>query len=149
MIDHFVELFQTSLSLRSCQKLHQYCADAIVNNPEIFFNASDFVQLEHDTLKVLLDQDVLTIPEIEIWNKVVAWGTANTAGLTVELVSWTKSDFQMLGNTLKDVLPLIRYVSINRTDFHDHVLTPSTKRKSLCMRSLSGACQDCLAARPK
>jgi len=50
-------------------------------------------------------------------------GTANTVGLAGNLDSWAKNDFQKLGNTLADVLPLICYVSINSTDFYHHVLS--------------------------
>src|SRR5689334_21055746 len=51
VMDHLVELFRTSSSLKSCQKLHQHCEHAIAAKPELLFNAQDFTKLEHDPLK--------------------------------------------------------------------------------------------------
>ena len=103
VMDHLVELFRTSSSLKSCQKLYQHCEQAIAAHPELLFNAQDFIKLEHDSLKSVLMQYALAMPEVEVWNKVVAWGTANTAGLTGNIDTWAKEDFQKLGNILADL----------------------------------------------
>src|SRR6185295_12032035 len=67
VMDHLVELFRMSSTLKSCQKLHQHCEHAIAANPELLFNAQDFTKLEHDPLKSLLMQDDIAMPEVEIW----------------------------------------------------------------------------------
>ena len=106
VMDHLVELFRTSSTLRSCQKLHQYCEQAIAANPELLFNAQDFTKLKHASLKSLLKQDGIAMPEIEIWKKVITWGIANTDKLTANIDGWVKEDFQKLGNTLVMSFPL-------------------------------------------
>ena len=35
LMDHLVELFRTSARLKSCQKLYQYCEQAVAANPEL------------------------------------------------------------------------------------------------------------------
>ena len=69
--DHLVELFRTSSSLKSCQKLHQHCEHAIAANPGLLFNAQDFTKLEHEPLKSLLMQDDIAMPEVEIWKRLL------------------------------------------------------------------------------
>jgi hypothetical protein len=62
------------------------------------------------------------MPEIEIWKNVIAWGIANTKRLPSNVDEWTKNDFEKLGSTLVDLLPLIRFIDINSTDFYHEVL---------------------------
>ena len=89
---HLLDLYQTSSSLKSCQKLCKYCQETIAASPDLL-DSQEFNKLEHDSLKSLLMQDGLALPEIVIWNKVIAWGIANTNGLTADIESWRKDDF--------------------------------------------------------
>src|SRR5689334_7531172 len=79
---HLLDLYRASSRLKSCQKLCKHCEKAIAASPGLLLDSQEFTKLDHDSLKSLLMQDGLALPDIEIWNTVIAWGIANTIGLT-------------------------------------------------------------------
>lgn len=119
---HLVEIFHTTANIASCKVLHNHCQQAISARPELLFNADDFTKLDHEAFKSLLQQDNLKMDEIDIWKKLISWGVAHTAELTAHLHTWSHGDFQKLGETIKDLVPLVHFVAITANEFYHHVM---------------------------
>ncbi|RIB22827.1 hypothetical protein C2G38_2172968 [Gigaspora rosea] len=61
-------------------------------------------------------RDDLQVEEIEIWEKVIQWGKAQTQDLPSDLGQWIDENFMTLKTTLHNCLPLIRYLQIPVND---------------------------------
>ncbi|CAB5384138.1 unnamed protein product [Rhizophagus irregularis] len=53
----------------------------IYKNARILFEAKDFNSVSENVLVSVLQRDDLGLQEVEIWNKVIQWGIANTSNL--------------------------------------------------------------------
>ncbi|RIB22828.1 hypothetical protein C2G38_2172969 [Gigaspora rosea] len=73
----------------------------------------NFAQVHNTSFEV--DND-LQVEEIEIWEKVIQWGKAQTQDLPSVLEQWTDENFMTLKTTLHNCLPLIRYLQIPVND---------------------------------
>src|SRR5439155_18538088 len=59
--------------------------------------------------------------ENEIWDYVIHWGRSQNVQLSKNLNMWAPEDFRLLGYTLKDFIPLIRFSEISPKDFYKKV----------------------------
>ncbi|KAF0457448.1 kelch-like protein 17 [Gigaspora margarita] len=59
-------------------KLKDYCWEIIRNDPELVFQAEDFINLEESALLNLLKRDDLMIKEITVWENLIKWGIYQT-----------------------------------------------------------------------
>src|SRR5688572_25790016 len=54
---------------------------------------------------------------IKVWDKIIDWGKAQLQDLSSDFQSWTKEDFAKLKDVVKQLVSLIRFVSISFVDF--------------------------------
>ncbi|CAB4410595.1 unnamed protein product [Rhizophagus irregularis] len=120
--DNFVKVLHTVYQLESCKKLLDYCLESICEDPEPFFNSSEFPTLEKSIYLELIKRETLLIDEIELWNNLIKWGIAQTSELrgknTTNLNRWNKGDFSALRNTLHPFILQIRFFEITSKDFY-------------------------------
>jgi hypothetical protein len=112
--DHSVELLHACTVLESCKKLLEHCQTVFTH---LILESADFTSLEHTVLKSLLEREELSMDEIKIWEKVIAWGTAQLPGLSSDSQNWVKDDFIKLKDVVEELVPLIRFVGISSVDF--------------------------------
>ena len=67
--------------MENYKQLQDYCLESICEDPEPFFNSSNFPTLEESILLGLLKREDLQIDEIELWNYLLKWGIAQTSEL--------------------------------------------------------------------
>ncbi|CAG8441737.1 10088_t:CDS:2 [Funneliformis caledonium] len=120
--DNLITLWRKINQYESCRKLQEYCLSLICKDPNFLFKSPDFLSLDSSLLVPFLKLDNLQIGEVQIWNYLIEWGLARNENLLVENISqWTKEDFDQLGTTLKECIPLIGFSQINSSDFFDKV----------------------------
>ncbi|RGB24222.1 hypothetical protein C1646_747884 [Rhizophagus diaphanus] len=118
---NFVFILHTVFKLPSCKKLQDYCLESICEDPEPFIFSTTFPSLDRDILFGLLKRDDLQIEEISIWDCLIKWGIEQTPGLkskNSDRTNWNNEDYDSLKETLKQFIPLIRFVEISPKDFY-------------------------------
>ena len=126
--------FSTTLRISSTngfKKLHEFCLETIRDDPETIFNSQDFHLLDEDTLLMLLQNEKLSLKEIEKWESIVKWGNYRTFADTStsaenynempDISLWTKIKFRDLANALVKFIPLINFNKISPEDFYEKV----------------------------
>ncbi|CAG8505176.1 6391_t:CDS:2 [Funneliformis caledonium] len=117
------------LSLESFNKLYEFCLKTIQERPEIIFKSKDFHLLNEDTLFTLLQNQGLTIKEVEKWESIIKWGihhsfTTPTIDYNTripDVTLWTKDKFRDLAKTLQKFIPLIDFHKIEPENFYEEV----------------------------
>jgi len=130
----FVSVINIVFKLTVCKKLQDYCLGLICVNPQTLIPL-----LDKDILFDLLKRDDFQVEEIEIWNFLIEWGIKRTPGLKSKKKNkvlkvmaallfwkrrgdeWTNKNYEDLENTLRDLIPLIRFSDITSKDFHSKV----------------------------
>ncbi|CAG8521046.1 1320_t:CDS:1 [Acaulospora morrowiae] len=87
-------------------------------------NSDGIFKLSELHMISLLQRDDLEIPEVEIWNKVIAWGVKNafTDQFDADVSKWSPKDFEALAKTLRNCIYWIRFHQIEPFDFAKYVL---------------------------
>ncbi|KAG9295684.1 hypothetical protein G9A89_003002 [Geosiphon pyriformis] len=155
--ENFVSLHETSFTHDSFKKLQEFCAQIAATNPTIIFKSQDFTSLNKSFLSSILSQDDLKMEESEIWEKIVEWGVAKLGDniKVEEILNWTDENFDMFKESIKELLPLIRFFHISSVDFYhkvkpfgrilpgtlyedllQHYLVPGSHQKSVNAQSL-------------
>ncbi|CAI2170581.1 11051_t:CDS:2 [Funneliformis geosporum] len=98
-----------------------YCNKLITEDARILFEAKDFNSVDEDVLVSVLQRDDLGLQEIEIWNKVIQWGKANTSKLKENVSNWKKEDFMYLERTMHRIIPLLRLFQMSPADYCHNV----------------------------
>ncbi|CAG8574844.1 uncharacterized protein OCT59_014930 [Rhizophagus irregularis] len=107
-------ILKTSYRIPSTQDLYLICQDVFAERPSILFDSPDFVHIEEELLLRILKLDMLCIPEIKIFNKLIEWGIANTPDY--HTLTDKTSQINALGVTLEDSLRLIQYKNMSREE---------------------------------
>ncbi len=122
---NFVKVLHTVFQLESCKQFQDYCLDIVCEDPEPFFNSQNFPTLEKSILLGLFEREDLQIREIELWNKLIEWGIAQTFELRgknmTNLDGWNEKDFMALKETLNQFISHIRFFEIPSKDFHGRI----------------------------
>ena len=66
--------------------------------------------------------DDLHLEEIDVWNILIKWGTAQTGLSFNNPNEWTSEDFSKLTLKLNDCIQYIRFYHISGADFYNHVM---------------------------
>ncbi|RIA86167.1 hypothetical protein C1645_829704 [Glomus cerebriforme] len=103
------------------KKLHDYCLDSVCENLQLFITTQNLLSLDKDSLYIILSRDDLQIEEITAWNCLIKWGIENTPDLGNENNDISKWNYEALKNTLNQLIPLIRFVTISPHEFFDKV----------------------------
>ncbi|RIA93797.1 hypothetical protein C1645_735245 [Glomus cerebriforme] len=109
--------------LVKCEKLIDYCLEYICADPQPVITSKEFPFLDKDILYTLLERNDLQVKEIDIWDCLIKWGIEQTSSLSKndDKTKWKKKDYQALKNTLKQFIPLIRFLEISPADYFDKI----------------------------
>ncbi|CAG8507636.1 5883_t:CDS:2 [Funneliformis caledonium] len=93
-------------------------------NPQRIFESENFHLIEQHVLSSILKRDDLSLNEFEIWNHIINWGIYNNDdfGESENVHEWSDKEFKSLGETLKELIPLIRFSNMKYKEFHDYVI---------------------------
>ncbi|GET01166.1 BTB/POZ domain-containing protein [Rhizophagus clarus] len=112
--DDIFSILRTSYRIPSTQDLYLICQDVFAERPSILFNSPEFPHIEEELLMRILKLDMICLPEIEIFNKVIEWGIANTPDY--HSLPDETSKINALGATLEDSLRLIQYKNMSEKE---------------------------------
>ncbi|CAG8621169.1 6522_t:CDS:2 [Paraglomus brasilianum] len=124
-IDYFNQVnkvLNLIFNLQAATKLQEYCLNLVSVNPKLVFESDGFEALDEDVLIAILQMDDIVMEEVVIWNCVIKWGIANTECIQDDKPDeWSEADFNALGNTLSNILPLIRYSDFSHAQFTERL----------------------------
>ncbi|PKY27038.1 hypothetical protein RhiirB3_415723, partial [Rhizophagus irregularis] len=60
--------------------------------------------------------------EIQVWKYMIKWGLAQNPGLPSDPATFSKDDFNVLKNTLQQLIPFIEFTNLTPKEFSDEVL---------------------------
>ena len=120
------------------EKLIQNCLQFIYPRASVIFKSEAFVQLELDTLALLLTQDKLNIREIELFNAVNTWCEHQ---LQESQNHYSTQDKRDKRKTLGDAVKLIRFPTLDAKDFRElcvpsGILTPEECSDIFCFLTM-------------
>uniref|UniRef100_U9SQM2 Serine-enriched protein n=1 Tax=Rhizophagus irregularis (strain DAOM 181602 / DAOM 197198 / MUCL 43194) TaxID=747089 RepID=U9SQM2_RHIID len=121
---NFVLVLHTVFKIANCKKLQDYCFEFICEDPEPFVTSEVFPSLDEDILFDLFKRDDFRIEEIIAWDCLIKWGIEQTPGLGSEnndRTKWNNEEYESLKETLKQFIPIIRFVEISSKDYYDKV----------------------------
>ncbi|CAG8535257.1 6889_t:CDS:2 [Paraglomus occultum] len=113
-----IKVLNSIFNLQAAAKLQEYCLKLVSMKPKLVFESDDFEALDEDILVAILQMDDIVMEEVVIWNWVIKWGITNTECIQDDKPDeWSEADFNALGNTLSNLLPLIRYSDFSHAQF--------------------------------
>src|SRR2546423_7635989 len=68
-----VSILKTSYRIPSTQDLYLFCQDILVERPSILFESPTFLSIDEELLLQILKLDMICLPEITIFNKLIEW----------------------------------------------------------------------------
>jgi hypothetical protein len=107
-------ILRTSYRIPSVQDLYLICQDVFAERPLILFNSPEFLNIEEELLTRILKLDMICLPEITIFMKLIEWGIANTPDY--HTLTDKTSQINALGVTLEDSLRYIQYKNMSREE---------------------------------
>ena len=60
----------------------------------------------------VIQNDNLQMSEIQVWEHVLKWGHAQNPELSTDSTSLSKDDFNILKNTLQQLIPFIKFYNL-------------------------------------
>ena len=70
-------------------------------------------------MELLLQQDELSLDEIDIWNYLIGWTFAQNPTIEPDPSKWTKNDIEIMRKTMNNLIPLIKFQNITPKDYFD------------------------------
>jgi hypothetical protein len=120
--DNLFLLYRDTFQPSSLTKLQEYCINQIRKYPLKLFNSSEFITLPKVCLEELVQDDLLEISELQLFEKLIEWGIANTEDLTqTNINKFSEKDFTSLSFTLEKLLKHIRFYHMESNDFYSKV----------------------------
>src|SRR6266540_2707307 len=116
-----IKVLHTFYHHDSCEKLYKTCMNMVCLNPQRVFESESFPLIQQHILSSILKRDDLSLNEYEIWNHIISWGIYNNDSLkeSKNINGWTDKDFKLLGETLEEFIPLIRFSNMKHKEFSD------------------------------
>ncbi|RIA83420.1 hypothetical protein C1645_786408 [Glomus cerebriforme] len=109
--------------IESFYKLRRHLVNKINTEPTWLTEAQDLDTLEESILFSLLRQYNFNLEHIARWDLIIKWGLLQNPSLDKEKLSeWSDEDFKLLGWTLRNLLPLIKFTEISRNDIYSKIL---------------------------
>src|SRR6266498_1554768 len=118
---YFNFIYQTSFEDDSFLELQKFCTELISKQPENFFNSPDFTSISEKTLISLIQHDNLQISVIQVWEHALKWELAQNPELPSDPTNFSKDDFNVLKNTLRQCIPFIKFFSLSSKEFLNSV----------------------------
>ncbi|RHZ46433.1 hypothetical protein Glove_621g55 [Diversispora epigaea] len=123
--ENLVLIYRDSFGLDSMRKLQEFSVDRIKKYPYLFFDSDDFHTISGQALITIIKDDKLEMEEIEIWNKLIKWGIANTSSnnisdITISNYNNISVEYSTaLGMTLKNYIKHIRFHNMNINEINN------------------------------
>ncbi|GBC01121.1 hypothetical protein RclHR1_40750001, partial [Rhizophagus clarus] len=121
MEQNFNLIYQTSFENDSFLKLQNFCSELMFKKSEKIFNSIDFTSFSEKCLISLIQHDHFQMNEIQVWEHVLKWGIAQNPELPSDPSSYSKDDFNVLKNNLRQFIPLIKFHNLTPNEFVDKV----------------------------
>jgi hypothetical protein len=110
-------------------QLQKYCKKLIIKNPEKIFKSLNSFSIPEDLLLSILKNDDnnnifinIKMNEVQIWDHVLNWGIAKNSKLSsIKSSNYSNDDFIILKNTLKNLIPFIKFTKFTTKEFLDKV----------------------------
>ncbi|CAG8506729.1 15802_t:CDS:2 [Acaulospora colombiana] len=118
---HLSYVYQLIFQHNSFKCLEDFCNDNIAKNPNIVFDSEDFTSFQESLLISIIKREDLRIEEVKIWENIILWGVVRNPTLSPNPEKWSGKDCMDLKNTLKHLLPHIRYFQISNADLWEKV----------------------------
>ena len=118
---NFNLVYQTSFENDSLLELQNYCNDLISKKPDKIFKSLNFSSIPENILISIIQNDNLLMKEVQVWEYVLKWGLAQNPELPSDLTRFSKNDFNILKNTLRQCIPFIRFYNLNSKEFLNKV----------------------------
>ena len=118
---NLLEVLSTVAYLEPCKDLQDFCLGIICQDPCWLFNSDNFCALDESVLIPLLKRDDLLMEEIEIWEHLTEWGIAQNPELTIDISKWKNEDFDLLKETLNNLIPFVRFFVMTSAEFYNKV----------------------------
>src|SRR5204863_7094528 len=109
IFQNFDLIYQTIYENDSFSELQKYCTDLISKEPDRIFKSLNFSSIPEKLLVSLIQSDNLQMREVQVWEYVIKWGLAQNPELSSNPASFSKEDFKVLKNTLRQCIPFIRF----------------------------------------
>ncbi|CAG8646789.1 15517_t:CDS:2, partial [Acaulospora morrowiae] len=109
-----VSISKVSYLIASAQDIYLICQDILAERPSILFGSPEFLSIDEDLLLRILNLDLICLPEITIFNRLIEWGIHNTPNY--DTLTDDSSRINALGVTLENALQLIRYSNLSPKD---------------------------------
>src|SRR5947208_11652040 len=92
---------------------HQnYIVDLASKRPDKIFKSLNFSSIPEKLLVSVIQNDNLQMSEIQVWEHVLKWGHAQNPELSTDSTSLSKDDFNILKNTLQQLIPFIKFYNL-------------------------------------
>src|SRR5579871_1046912 len=122
MEQNFNLIYQTSFENDSFLELQKYCTELTTKHPDKIFQSPNFSSIPEKLLVSVIQNDNLRMSEIQVWEHVLKWGHAQNPELSTDSASLSKDDFNILKNTLQQLIPFIKFYNFTSREFTEKVL---------------------------
>ncbi|CAI2174528.1 634_t:CDS:2 [Funneliformis geosporum] len=120
--DNLSFMYQDTFPPSSLTKIQGYCINQIRKYPFMFFNSIEFVDIQEECLRELVQDDHLDISELELFEKLIEWGMAKTRELNqTDNQTLSEKNFALLSLTLDKLIKHIRFYNMDSSEFYSRV----------------------------
>ncbi|CAG8573505.1 2878_t:CDS:2 [Paraglomus occultum] len=121
IVEQPVQVLELIFRLESCKTLKLFCLDEICKNCTYLFDSDDYTTLDKDIFAQILQQDKLHIKEVELWKRVLKWGTSRHPELKPSPTEWSIDDVNRMKKTLTGLMEHIRFFAMSAGEYYDEV----------------------------
>ncbi|UZO02473.1 uncharacterized protein OCT59_020953 [Rhizophagus irregularis] len=122
MEQNFNFVYQTTFENNSFLELQNYCTNLISRRPDKIIKSISFFSIPEKLLVSIIQSNNLHMSEIQVWKYMIKWGLAQNPGLPSDPATFSKDDFNVLKNTLQQLIPFIEFTNLTPKEFSDEVL---------------------------
>jgi hypothetical protein len=119
---NFNIVYQISFENDSFLELQKYCTDLISKRPDKLFKSISFSSISEKFLVSIIQNNNLQMSKIQVWKYVIKWGLAQNPELPSDPATFSKDDFNVLKNSLQQLIPLIDFNYLTSKEFFEEVL---------------------------
>src|ERR1044072_5339242 len=120
--ENFNQIHRISFEHDTFSDLQKFGTNLISKEPGKIFNSVDSVSIPEKSLITLIQNDNLSISDVQVWEYVLKWGLAQNPELPSDPFNYSKDDFNTLKNTLEPCIPLIRFNNFTSKEFLNKVV---------------------------
>lgn len=118
-----IPVMSTIFGMDSYKKLRKHLVDKINANPSWLLEGEDLACMEGHVLAGFLSQENLALEQITRWDLIIKWALSQHPNLDKDVIKrWTDEEFELLGMTVQNLIPLIQFSEISRNDIQSKVL---------------------------